>query len=269
MRVAKTIGISFLCPRTIAVKANAALRRNRRKPTDSTVCAVFAVRNDPMIRQAIHIIFLSACILLHAMSVCAAPRAAGRLHSGTGGLRYPGGGHPGHGHQTGPQPAQPTRNGFRNRTHGPGTAARRSPERGFAGGSQLPHPGLRLAHDLFDLHPGTGRPHRPTGDGTQHRQHPLPEQGRLRLRFDGHRADRSAARPPEHAVRTQHDGRRNKRLYPVALHLRRSAAGHGIRQRQHAEIPDFDLLQNKRTGRLLGRSLLFQDRRLLQEPLYR
>ena len=26
-----------------------------------------------MIRQAIHIIFLSACILLHAMSVCAAP----------------------------------------------------------------------------------------------------------------------------------------------------------------------------------------------------
>ena len=73
MRVAKTIGISFLCPRTIAVKANAALRRNRRKPTDSTVCAVFAVRNDPMIRQAIHIIFLSACILLHAMSVCAAP----------------------------------------------------------------------------------------------------------------------------------------------------------------------------------------------------
>ena len=197
------------------------------------------------------------------------PCAAGRLHSGTGGLRYPGGRHPGHGHQTGPQPAQPTRNGFRNRTHGSGTAARRSPERGFAGGSQLPHPGLRLAHDLFDLHPGTGRPHRPTGDGAQHRQHPLPEQGRLRLRFDGHRADRSAARPPEHAVRTQHDGRRNKRLYPVALHLRRSAAGHGVRQRQHAEIPDFDLLQNQRTGRLLGRSLLFQDRRLLQEPLYR
>ena len=57
--------------------------------------------------------------------------------------------------------------------------------------------------------------------------------------------------------------------YPVALHLRRSAAGHGVRQRQHAEIPDFDLLQNQRTGRLLGRSLLFQDRRLLQEPLYR
>ena len=114
-----------------------------------------------MIRQAIHIIFLSACILLHAMSVCAAPALPEdstpvladsviqvediQVTAIKQGLNLRN---------------QPVTASVIGRTDLE-RAARRSPERGFAGGSQLPHPGLRLAHDLFDLHPGTGRPHRP------------------------------------------------------------------------------------------------------------
>ena len=116
MRVAKTIGISFLCPRTIAVKANAALRRNRRKPTDSTVCRFCrSKRSDDPPGDPYHLSVGVHTPARHERMPPPRCRKTPLRHWRTPlsveDIQVTA-------IKTGPQPAQPTRNGFRNRTHG-------------------------------------------------------------------------------------------------------------------------------------------------------